>query len=203
MYNPLTVTTVQIADRIFGVNTTGNLVNQYLNLVVPELVVNDGEIRCSGEQITASAYVNNGRRTIPTSITVGKRNTFGGMLLLLKSNAVMQDYVTFAGNDTGAITVSNSDGELFSYSQYAVQQSFMGKGTPNQIKQSLNLMNLWCVFMRDVQKKSSSVAIKDKLDEKDLKVPEEGTYLETEYKHHFMVRDLRVMVKEFLGMDCN
>lgn len=207
MFNPLTVTTGQIAERIFGANTAGNLVNQYLNIVVPDLVVQDDEIRRSGKQITtsAAAYVNNGHkvaRTTPNYITPGKRNTFGSMLLQLKNNAALQDYVTFTGSDTGSITVSNSNGDLFSYSKNAVKQSFMGKGTPNQIKQAVNLMNLWRVFTLEVRKKTSSKTkkITDKLNEKDSETKKR---LRTTYDHRFLARDLPVMVREFFGVDCN
>lgn len=200
-------TLILTAQRIYGADTAGQFINLYRNIQVPELAVIDGEIRQSGEQISTSAlaYVNNGAKvdsTSPTGPTPGKRAGFRSLLLSLKKNKTLAKYVSFTEGEEGAVSVSNSRGILFDYTRTAVFQSFYGKGTPGQITKTVNLMNLWRVFMLDIRKREQSAAreVTDKLTKA---AAERENAKSVTYDHQFQVDDLPTMVEQYLGVDCN
>jgi len=202
----MSVLLAELAQRVYGPSTAGEFVNKYRSIEVIGLKVEEGEIRRSGVIITtaATAYVNNGHkvaRTNPNYVTPGKRHKLQEILLSLDDNRELKRYVSF--DKVGArISVSNGREELFSYTANAIKQSLMGKGSPEQVKQTANLMNLWRVFQADVKERnrSTSTQVTDSLTPKAAK--KEGTD-QTTYQYSFPLNDIGQLVRDYLGVDCN
>lgn len=201
-----TAVLLQAAEKVFAANTAGAFVNQYRNISVPGFTVENGEIVPGGPPtvVSADAYVNDGgkvARSNPDYITPGKRRSLRDLLLSLKDNTKLAEYVTFSRSGS-TIKVSSNKKELFQYTPGAIGLSFVGKATPNQVAMTAKLMNLWRVFMLDVkhQDKSRSRKIKDTYTK--AAAAREKTE-KAEYRHSFAVRPLKDMVSEFLGVDCN
>ncbi len=174
----------------------GEYVDRYHAIHVPEYRLNAGRIEKTAKKINVPVreYLNR-RFTNHAGITPNIR-------LGLKDFLLSSLGAFFAGHlkvesKSDTLTISRDGITLLSVSKATVSSCFYGKGTPEMLAQTIELLGLWILFCHEVKE----------IERKTLTVGhwevEKGKKVKKTFSHTYEIEDLQTMADSYLGVDCN
>jgi hypothetical protein len=167
-------------------------VQRFHDIKVPDYRVDAGKIEKSGATVNTPVreYLNN---RLKNFAKLRPEMRLGLKDFLLSNPATIFKGQFKVARDGDGMTVSRDGLEVLSVRISQVSSCFYGKGTPDMLAKTIELLGIWVLYCREIRKidkKKIPTKWKDK----------EGWHKET-FEHE--IEDLPTMVGRYLGIDCN
>jgi hypothetical protein len=168
-------------------------VQRFHGVTVPEYGVEGGKIMKLATAIGTPVreYLNNSHSNRANNIPA-KRRALKDFLLSNPGTLLKGQFDIASHGDT--MTISRDGRSILAVSKAQVSTCFYGKGTPEMLAKTIELLGIWVVYSREIRK----------IDAKKLRVK----WTDKEGKQHdekldVAIDDLPTMVDSYLGVDCN